>query len=183
NDIDVYGQDLGFIAIVEQDELAGFNVCVGGGMGQLDTRTDSYPRLAESIGFIPANEAPAFAEIVMGIQRDYGDRKDRHRARFKYTLDRLGTRWFIDILEERRGVRLAPARPFNFIQNGDQLGWQQGSDGLWHGTLYIESGRVDGVLQSQLAAFFQQYGGRIRLTTNQNLQLTHIGDYELTQIK
>jgi sulfite reductase (NADPH) hemoprotein beta-component len=183
NDIDVYGQDLGFIAIVQEDELVGFNVCVGGGMGQLDTREDSYPRLAELIGFIPADEAPAFAEIIMGIQRDYGDRKDRHRARFKYTLDRLGTRWFIDMLEERRGVRLAPARPFSLTQNGDQLGWQQGSDGLWHGTLYIESGRVDGVLQSQLAAFFQQYGGRIRLTTNQNLQLTHIGDYELAQIK
>lgn len=183
NDIDVYGQDLGFIAIVEQDELVGFNVCVGGGMGQLDTREDSYPRLAEQIGFIPADEAPSVAEIVMGIQRDYGDRKDRHRARFKYTLDRLGTPWFLETLEARRGVPLAPARPFNFTQNGDQLGWKQGSDGFWHGTLYIESGRVDGVLQSQLAAFFQQYGGRIRLTTNQNLQLTHIGDYELAQIK
>src|SRR5690606_17213677 len=65
NDIDVYGQDLGLIAIVEQDQLVGFNVCVGGGMGQLDTRDDSYPRLAEQIGFIPADEAPAFAEMVM----------------------------------------------------------------------------------------------------------------------
>lgn len=183
NDIDVYGQDLGFIAIVEKGQLRGFNVCVGGGMGQLDSREDSYPRLAEQIGFIPADEAPAFAEMVMGIQRDYGDRQDRHRARFKYTLDRLGTPWFMEALEERRGCPLAPARPFAFTQNGDELGWRQGSDGLWHGTLYIESGRVEGALQSQLAAFFQQYGGQIRLTTNQNLQLTHIGDYELAQVK
>lgn len=183
NDIDVYGQDLGLIAIVEQGQLVGFNVCVGGGMGQLDTREDSYPRLAEQIGFIPADEAPAFAEMVMSIQRDYGDRQDRHRARFKYTLDRLGTPWFLETLAERRGQPLALARPFTFTQNGDQLGWQQGSDGLWHGTLYIESGRVDGALQSQLAAFFQQYGGQVRLTTNQNLQLTHIGDYELAQVK
>ena len=182
NDIDVYGQDLGLIAIVEDGELSGFNICVGGGMGQLDTRDDSYPRLAEEIGYIPADEAPGFALTVMTIQRDFGDRKDRHRARFKYTLDRLGTDWFLAELERRRGVPLEPARPFRFNQNGDLLGWQRGDDGFWHATLYIESGRVDGVLRERLSGFFQQYGGRIRMTTNQNLQLTHIGDYEKEQV-
>lgn len=183
NDIDVYGQDLGLIAVIDDGELAGFNVCVGGGMGQLDTREDSYPRLAEEIGFVTADEAPALAETVMTIQRDFGDRKDRHRARFKYTLDRLGNAWFLEELERRRGVPLQPARPVTFTQNGDHLGWQQGDDGLWHATLYIESGRVDGVLRERLAGFFQQYGGRVRMTTNQNLQLTHIGNYEKEQIE
>lgn len=183
NDIDVYGQDLGFIAIVEHGALAGFNVCVGGGMGQLDSRDDSYPRLAEQLGFIAAPEAPAFAEIVMGIQRDYGDRKDRHRARFKYTLDRLGNDWFLATLAERRGVALAPARPVRFTHNGDTPGWRQGDDGLWHGTLHIESGRIDGSLRERLQGFFQHYGGDVRLTTNQNLQLTNIGAHELEQVK
>ena len=182
NDIDVYGQDLGFIAVVEEGKLVGFNVCVGGGMGQLDTREDSYPRLAEQLGFIEADEAPEFSGIVMGIQRDFGDRKDRHRARFKYTLDRLGNQWFLETLAERRGKPLAPARPILFSGNGDPRGWQQGDDGLWHGTLYIESGRVDGALKSQLQAFFQQYGGGIRLTTNQNLQLTNVSEEERAQI-
>lgn len=182
NDIDVYGQDLGFIAIIEKGELAGFNVCVGGGMGKLDNREDSYPRLAEDIGFIPAEEAPAFAEMVMGIQRDFGDRKDRHRARFKYTLDRLGTAWFIDELEQRRGQPLAPLRAASFRQNGDRLGWHKGDDGLWNATLYIESGRIDGALKSQLQALFGLYGGKVRLTTNQNLQLTDIGDHEFDQV-
>ena len=182
NDIDVYGQDLGLIAIVEQDQLRGFNVCVGGGMGQLDNRDDSYPRLAETLGFIPAEEAPAFAETVMGIQRDFGDRKDRHRARFKYTLDRLGNDWFLAELAARRGQPLAPARPFRFTHNGDRLGWHQGDNGLWHATLYIENGRVDGALRDQLQGFFQQYGGRLRLTTNQNLQLTDVEEHEREQI-
>lgn len=183
NDIDVYGQDLGFIAITEGDRLRGFNVCVGGGMGQLDNREDSYPRLAEEIGFISPEEAPEFAEIVMGIQRDFGDRKDRHRARFKYTLDRLGTGWFIAELMQRRGRSLEPARPVNFTQNGDKLGWECGGNGRWNATLYIESGRIQGALKSQLQAFFSQYGGGVRLTTNQNLQLTDIGDYELEQVR
>lgn len=182
NDIDVYGQDLGLIAIVENGALQGFNICVGGGMGQLDTREDSYPRAAEVLGFIPPDEAPAFAETVMGIQRDFGDRKDRHRARFKYTLDRLGNDWFLQELAKRRGESLASARPFALTQNGDALGWQQGDDGLWTATLHIENGRVDGALRDQLEGFFQQYGGRIRMTTNQNLQLTHVEEHEREQI-
>lgn len=183
NDIDVYGQDVGFIAVVDNKRLHGFNVCVGGGMGQLDTREDSYPRLAEEVGFVAAEDAPALAETIMTIQRDYGDRKDRHRARFKYTLDRLGIPWFMAELATRWGRALEPARPVPLTHNGDHLGWQQGDDGYWHATLYIESGRVDGSLQSRLEGFFQQYGGNIRLTTNQNLQLTHIHDAERAQVQ
>ncbi|AFT71309.1 Sulfite reductase [NADPH] hemoprotein beta-component [Alloalcanivorax dieselolei B5] len=183
NDVDIYGQDLGYIAVVDNGDLIGFNVCVGGGMGQLDNREDSYPRLAEEIGFIDADEAPAFAELVMGIQRDFGDRQDRHRARFKYTLDRLGLPWFLEELERHRGRPLEPARGIHFEHNGDRLGWQQGDDGLWHATLYVESGRVDDALRTQLGGFLQQYGGRLRLTTNQNLQLTHIEEHELEQVR
>lgn len=183
NDIDVYGQDVGFIAVVDNKVLQGFNVCVGGGMGQLDNRDDSYPRLAEEVGFVNAEDAPALAETIMTIQRDYGDRKDRHRARFKYTLDRLGTPWFMAELAARWGKPLETARPVPLEHNGDQPGWQQGDDGLWHATLYIENGRVDGSLQSRLDGFFQQYGGNIRLTTNQNLQLTHIHEAERAQVQ
>lgn len=184
NDIDVYGQDLGLIAVLKGRELVGFNVCVGGGMGQLDTREDSYPRLAEEVGFVEAEEAPRLAEIVMGIQRDFGDRKDRHRARFKYTLDRLGNAWFLQTLAERWGKPLEPARATaRFTHNNDMPGWQRGDNGLWHGTLYIESGRIQGALQDQLMGFLQHYSGDIRLTPNQNLQLTNIEPYHLEQVQ
>lgn len=184
NDIDVYGQDVGFIAVVQGRTLTGFNVCVGGGMGQLDSREDSYPRLAGEIGFVEADEAPELAELIMGIQRDFGDRKDRHRARFKYTLDRLGVEWFLETLAERRGKPLECARPtIAFTHNTDMPGWQQGDNGLWHGTLYIESGRIKGALQDQLMGFLQHYSGDIRLTPNQNLQLTNIEPYHLEQVQ
>jgi sulfite reductase (NADPH) hemoprotein beta-component len=183
NDIDVYAQDVGFIAVVRDRTLLGFNVCVGGGMGQLDNREDSYPRLAETVGFVPAHEAPALAETIMVIQRDYGDRKDRHRARFKYTLDRLGLPWFLQELAARRGHPLDAAHPVRFHHNGDPLGWQLGDDGRWSATLHVESGRVDGPLQARLEALFQQFGGAIRLTTNQNLQLTGIDAEQREQVQ
>lgn len=183
NDIDVYGQDVGFIAIVRDGKLTGFNLCVGGGMGQIDSREDSYPRLAEEIGFVQVDEAAEVAEIIMGIQRDFGDRQDRHRARFKYTLDRLGLPWFLDELQQRRGKPLSAAYPVKFTQNGDEIGWRCGDDGLWQCTVYIESGRVSAALRDQLAGLFQLYDGRVRLTTNQNLQLTDVQDYELRQLQ
>lgn len=184
NDIDVYGQDLGLIAVVENGELQGFNVCVGGGMGQLDTREDSYPRLAEQLGFLDdPDAAPAFAECVMTIQRDFGDRKDRHRARFKYTLDRLGNDWFLAELERRWGKPLAPARAIKFTHNGDPRGWHQGGDGLWHATLHIDSGRIIDQLQDDLRALVKALpGGGIRMTCNQNWQLSGLTIGERTQV-
>jgi sulfite reductase (NADPH) hemoprotein beta-component len=183
NDVDIYGQDLGFIAVVKDKKLQGFNVCIGGGMGQLDSRQDSYPRLAETVGFIAPSQAPALAQTIMEIQRDFGDRKDRHRARFKYTLDRLGVEWFHNELARRWGGPLQAAHDIAFERNADRTGWQQGSDDLWRVTLTLNSGRIEGPVGAQIAAFLQNFTGRIRLTTNQNLQLTHIGDYEKRQIQ
>lgn len=183
NDVDIFAQDVGFIAITNGAELTGFNVCVGGGMGQLDSREDSYPRLATEIGYIEQSEAPFMAEIIMGIQRDYGDRKDRHQARFKYTIDRLGIETFKSLLVRRFGKELQPLRPYTFKQNVDRLGWSLSSDNNWQVTLFIESGRVADELKDQLSAFFQQFSGRIRLTTNQNLQLLDIQDYERQDVE
>lgn len=183
NDVDIYGQDVGFIAIVENGKLAGFNLCVGGGMGRIDGRADSYPRLATEIGFVEVEDMLSTAETIMIIQRDFGDRKDRHQARFKYTLDRYGMNWFLELLATRRGKPLAKARPFKFELNGDRPGWLKADDGLWYGTMLIQSGRIDHALRDQLAAFFQQYAYDIRLTTNQNMQFIGIPDHALEQVK
>lgn len=183
NDIDVYGQDLGFVAIARNRKLAGFNVCVGGGMGKIDNRENSYPRLATMIGFINTEDVADIAEAIMSIQRDFGDRKDRHRARFKYTLDRYGMDWFMEMLRTRWHKSIEPPQTFEFKHNGDEPGWTRGDDGLWHGTLIIPSGRIDQSLQDQFAGFFQLYDGGIRLTPNQNLQLTGIPPYAIEQVK
>ncbi|KAB2637878.1 MAG: sulfite reductase, partial [Verrucomicrobia bacterium] len=50
NDVDVFANDLAFIAIAEAGKLVGFNVAVGGGMGMSHGVEGSFPRLAEVIG-------------------------------------------------------------------------------------------------------------------------------------
>jgi sulfite reductase (NADPH) hemoprotein beta-component len=51
NDTDIYAQDLGFIAIVRGGRLLGYNVTVGGGMGMAHGEPETYPRLADVLGF------------------------------------------------------------------------------------------------------------------------------------
>ena len=52
NDVDVFSNDLGFIAIIEDGTLKGFNLAVGGGLGTSHGESATYPRLADVVGFL-----------------------------------------------------------------------------------------------------------------------------------
>ncbi len=147
NDVDVFAQDLGFIAIIERaaddsDQLVGYNVSVGGGMGATHSDPETYPRLGDVIGFITPDQLTSVAEAVVTAQRDHGNRVVRKRARLKYTIDDHGLAWFKAEVERRAGITLAPARPFDFVHNGDRFGWVEGDDGRAHLTLRIAAGRI-----------------------------------------
>ena len=173
NDVDVFAQDLGFIAIVEEGRLAGFNLAVGGGLGATHGDAATYPRLADVLGFLTPDRLLAIAEAVVTIQRDHGDRTERKHARLKYTIADRGVDWFKSELERRIGFGLAPARPFEFVASGDRFGWVEGTDGRWHLTLRIEAGRVadrgERRYRSGLARIAAIHRGEFRLTPNQNL--------------
>ncbi|MAT64993.1 MAG: sulfite reductase [Gammaproteobacteria bacterium] len=178
NDIDVFSQDLGFIAVKEGSELAGFNVCVGGGMGRTDNALATYPRLADVIGFIHRDQVRAVAEAVMSTQRDFGDRVDRSHARLKYTIDTHGLDWFVREVQARAGLELEPARAFDFQHNGDRYGWVRSDDGRWHYTLFVENGRIRDSSEHPLKSILRQIAetmtGEFRLTPNQNLVLANV---------
>ncbi len=178
NDIDVYAQDLGYIAVAENGRLIGFNVAIGGGMGRTDQAPETYPRLASVIGFTPLDRLIATTEAVMGVQRDYGDRLDRQRARFKYTIDDKGLDVITAEIERRQGFPFAPAHPVSFSSNGDRFGWSQDDDGRWRFTLLIESGRVDGLLLDVLRDLAAKHRGHFLLTPNQNLTIAGVAPEE-----
>lgn len=187
NDIDVYAQDLGFIAIVADGRLTGFNVTVGGGMGRTDNAPHTYPRLGDVIGFIAPEQVLAVAEHTMTIQRDYGDRVDRHHARFKYTIDDRGLDWFTAELASRCGFALEAPRPFHFERNTDEFGWVQSEDGLWHHTLFVLNGRVKDDettrIRSALRAIAGTHDGEFRLTTNQNIVISRVREEHKARIE
>ncbi len=189
NDVDVFAQDLGFIAIANDDgTLAGYDVTVGGGMGATHGDAETYPRLGDVIGFIAAGDVTAIAEAVITTQRDWGNRTVRKRARLKYTIDDRGLDAFKAEVERRSGVMFAPTRTFAFAHNGDRFGWSEGHDGRWHLTLRIVAGRIwdrsadDGhdvrhlsglrAVAKRLAE--RENSAEFRLTPNQNLVIANI---------
>ena len=177
NDVDIFSQDLGFIAIIENGELQGFNVTAGGGMGMTHGDENTYPQLARVIGFSPADKIHDVAEKILTIQRDYGNRSERKYARFKYTIDRYGVDWLKQELNTRLGWELGEERPYHFDNSGDRYGWTEG-DGKWHLTLYVEHGRVkdteDYPLMSGLREIAKIHKGEFRLTANQNLIIANV---------
>ncbi|WP_282936862.1 assimilatory sulfite reductase (NADPH) hemoprotein subunit [Paenibacillus sp. RC67] len=186
NDVDVYSQDLGFIAIVENGKLIGFNVSVGGGMGMTHGDTQTYPQLARVIGFCTPDRILDVAEKTVTIQRDYGNRSVRKYARFKYTIDRHGLEWFVDELHDRLGWKLEPAREFQFEHTGDRYGWVKGKDGKWNLTLYVQSGRIvdseNYKLKTALREIAKIHTGDFRLTANQNLMIANIASQKKAKI-
>jgi len=185
NDVDVFAQDLGFITILEDGVVAGYNVSVGGGMGATHGDPETYPRLADVIGFITPDQVTAIAEAVITTQRDWGNRVLRKRARLKYTIDDRGLDVFKQEIERRAGFRLSPARSFDFVHNGDRFGWVQGHDGLWHLTLRIVAGRIWDREKPHLSGLREiarmllqvddpRQPPEFRMTANQNLVIANI---------
>jgi sulfite reductase (NADPH) hemoprotein beta-component len=179
NDVDVLANDIGLIAVVENNELKGFNIAVGGGMSATHGNASTYPRVASIIGFADTEEKTmkAVYEIVT-IQRDYGNRSDRKLARLKYTIDNNGLDWFVQELEKRCGFALQPAREQVFNQRIDYYGWQQNHENKWYYTLFVEHGRVcnEGGLDMRKALYEIAQTGKctFRFTCNQNLILADI---------
>lgn len=187
NDVDVFSQDLGFIAIVENGRLKGFNVTAGGGMGMTHGDTATYPQVAKVIGFCLPEQVVDVAEKIVTIQRDFGDRSVRKHARFKYTIDDRGIDWLIDELTSRLGWKLEAAQPYHFEHHGDRYGWVKGTNGKWHFTLFIENGRVkdegDYLLMTGLREIAKAHTGDFRLTANQNLIIGNVGSGKKKRIE
>lgn len=178
NDVDVFSQDLGLIAIFEEGVLQGFNIAVGGGMGMTYGDENTYPQLARVIGFCKPEQILSVAEQTVAIQRDYGNRSVRKYARFKYTIDRLGLEWFSDELHARLGWELEEARPYTFEHHGDRYGWVKGSNNRWHLTLLIQNGRISDTENQQLLTGLREiakvHTGEFRLTANQNVIISNV---------
>ena len=179
NDVDVFANDLGLVAIVGEDgNLAGFNIAIGGGMGASHGDARTWPRLGSVIGFVTPDQVLDIAAAVLAVQRDHGDRVERKHARFKYTIDDLGLESVVAQIQQRAGFTLEPARPFHFDHNGDRFGWVEGEDGRWHLTLSLPSGRIadrpgrphlTGLREIARVLDAGAPGQELRLTCNQNL--------------
>jgi sulfite reductase (NADPH) hemoprotein beta-component len=187
NDIDIYTNDLGFVVIAENGKLAGYNLLAGGGLGMSHGNANTFPRLADVIGFITPEHLEAVAKAVLTVHRDFGDRTNRKHARLKYVIHERGVDWFRGEVEQRIGIKLEPARPFQFTKQGDLLGWHQQTNGNHFLGLFVENGRIrddEGYqLKTGLRRVIERFQPQVRLTASQNILLVNIRAEHRADIK
>jgi sulfite reductase (ferredoxin) len=187
NCIDVYGQDLGLLAIVEKNTIVGYNLLVGGGMGVSHGNPNTFPMLARPICFVPAADIIEAVEAVVKLFRDHGNRADRKRARIKYVVHDWGVEKFRAVLAGYLGGMPAHPRPVHVSGYHLHLGWHPQGDGKWFYGLSVENGRVkdDGTrrLRSGLRAIVERFMPEIRLTGMQDVLFCNLDGNALVVIE
>jgi len=181
NDMDIFTNCLGFIAVVENDKLIGYNLCVGGGMGRSHGNTQTYPRMADVIGFFTPDKLVEVAKAVLTIHRDFGDRTDRKHARLKYVVAERGVKFMQDEVNKRAGITLAPNKAYSFTTTSDLLDWRKAVNGSNFLGLFVSMGRVKDVDGCKMKTALRQVADKFpkvefRLTANQNLVLANASD-------
>jgi sulfite reductase beta subunit-like hemoprotein len=79
-------------------------------MGRSHRNDDTYPRLADPIGYVDKDDIFHAVKAIVAAQRDYGRRDLRNQARLKYLLDEWGVDKFRSVVEQYMGARRALAR-------------------------------------------------------------------------
>jgi sulfite reductase (ferredoxin) len=176
NCTDILAQCLGFLAIIENGQPVGYNLYAGGGQGQTNSNPDTYPLLAQPVGFIEPGEVVAAAEGICKLFRDHGNRADRKRARLKYVMKDWGVEKFRDVfyrdyfIGPRRPPREAPITGLDLHH-----GWQSMGGGKFFLGLSVENGRVkdDDTLRmrSGIHAIVERFKPDVRISTQQDLLL------------
>lgn len=192
NDVDVYAHDVGLIAIVEDNEVIGFNVLAGGGMGSTHNNKKTYPRTGSMLGYVSKDQVHIACEKIMLVQRDFGDRTNRKHARLKYTIDDLGVEVFKSKVEDLLGYKFDAPKPFKIESNIDYFGWCKDELGYNHFTTFIENGRIEDTPElpqktglRKVAEFLGSgnRSGEFRLTGNQHILISNVSDEDLDEVK
>jgi sulfite reductase (ferredoxin) len=179
NSVDLYSQDVSLVVITDaQQQLQGFNVYAGGGLGRTHNKAETFPRLADPIGYVDKADVYDMIKAIVATQRNYGDRTDRRHARMKYLVEDWGVDKFRAKVEEYFGQSFQPLKPLPEFKYLDFLGWHEQGDGKWFVGISIENGRVKNEGQFQLKTalkeLVQTYNLPMLLTPSQNVILYDI---------
>ncbi|QBZ97617.1 NADPH-dependent assimilatory sulfite reductase hemoprotein subunit [Flavobacterium sangjuense] len=184
NDVDVFTNDIGLIAIIENNQLKGFNIAIGGGLATTHGNPNTYSRLGSIIGFTDTEEKTLKVVYeILTVQRDFGNRVDRKLSRLKYTVDKLTVEGFKKELESRIGFKLEAEKPFSFSERSDRFGWEKNHENTWFYTLFVEHGVVKPYQKQFLKELAELKISNFIFTGNQNLILGEIADSDKPKVE
>ncbi len=187
NCVDTFTQDVGLIPRLDGENLIGFTLVIGGGMGMTHGKKDTLPLLGQAFADITVEQVLPVIETIVTVQRDYGDRTNRKHARMKYVVQERGIEWFRAEVEQRLGYQLSDPSAVHFHDVDDHLGWHQQADGRWFLGLNIVNGRIKDTetvrLKTGLRAVIEQFHPNVRLTGQQNMLLVDIPEEQRNSLE
>src|SRR5829696_1512328 len=169
-------QDVAFVGVVHPERGPGFDLWVGGGLS-------TNPKIAQRLGaWVPLAEVPQVWAGVVGIFRDYGYRRLRHRARLKFLVADWGAARFREVLETEylhRRLVDGPA-PTTPPRPRDHVGVQPQRDGRFAVGVAPIAGRVSGSTLVGVAKVAERVGSaRVRLTPQQKIVVLDVPESEV----
>ncbi|MEV4563698.1 nitrite/sulfite reductase [Nonomuraea sp. NPDC049419] len=164
--------DVAFVGVVNERGEAGYDLWVGGGLS-------TNPMLGKRLGvFVSPEKVADVHEGVVGIFRDYGYRRLRHRARIKFLVNDWGTEKFREILETeylKEALPDGPAPEQPRDSRRDHVGVFPQKDGNFYVGFAPKVGRVDGDKLRVIADIAERHGSdRVRTTVEQKMVILDV---------
>jgi ferredoxin-nitrite reductase len=162
--------DIGMLPARLDDGTIGFNLRVGGGLSD-------GPRMASDIDvFVRPEDAVEITRGIAQVFGELGNRENRWTARMRYLVQELGPESFREELEKRVSVELTPAgEELTKHYRGDHVGVHtQNEEGLFYVGINVPVGRMSGEQFEEAGRIAEDYGGEVRLATDQNLIFTGV---------
>ncbi|HWC79769.1 MAG TPA: nitrite/sulfite reductase [Pseudonocardiaceae bacterium] len=168
--------DVAFVGVNHPEHGPGLDLWVGGGLS-------TNPKFGQRLGaWVPLDEVPDVWAGVVGLFRDYGYRRLRHRARIKFLVADWGPEKFREVLENeylKRPLIDGPA-PEVPAQQRDHIGVHRQKDGNFYVGVAPIAGRVSGSTLVEVAKAAQRAGSnRVRLTPLQKLVVLDVPEAEV----
>jgi sulfite reductase (ferredoxin) len=159
--------DVAFVAAVNAEGTAGFDVYVGGGLS-------TNPMFAQRLGiFVEPDDVTEVWVGVISIFRDYGYRRSRNHARLKFLVADWGAEKFRQVLQDEylhRALPDAPA-PTPSPSHRDHVGVEPLRNRRVSVGVTTKAGRTSGTALAAVADIADKFGfaagGRVRLTAQQ----------------
>ncbi|MEV0758531.1 nitrite/sulfite reductase [Streptosporangium sp. NPDC050280] len=164
--------DVAFVGVVNENGERGFDLWVGGGLS-------TNPMLGKRLGVFltPDQVAPAYGGVI-GIFRDYGYRRLRHRARIKFLINDWGPEKFRDVLEKEYLGYVLPDGPAPEQPRGgrrDHVGVFPQKDGNFYVGFAPKVGRLDGDKLNLIADIAERHGSdRVHTTVEQKMVILDV---------
>ena len=168
--------DLGFFAHTKNGAKA-FSVYAAGGLG-------SNPAVAVKIeDFIGAKEVFEVAEAIKRLFDKHGDRVNKHKARLRYVLARVGVEEFIKLYQKEREILKSDGLPYESPEIRDIASAYEVPEAPATVRLQLKNGDIPADDLNKVGQIAAQYGqGLLRTTQLQDLLITGIAKKNIDNV-